>query len=76
VKSLALKEEQFVTDSHGTRIGVVLDLRTYLRLREAEEELADVRAYDRVQPKARREAATGQCVSLRAYRARRGRERA
>jgi hypothetical protein len=71
MKALALKEEQFVTDSHGTRIGVVLDLRTYQRLRDAEEELADVRAYDRAIPKVRREVAAGQAVSLREYRARR-----
>jgi len=76
MKALALQEEQFVTDAHGTRIGVVLDLRTYLRLREAEEQLADVRAYDRTQPRVRREVAAGQCVSLREYRARRGRKRA
>jgi PHD/YefM family antitoxin component YafN of YafNO toxin-antitoxin module len=68
---MALKEEQFVTDSHGTRVGVVLDLRTYERLREAEEELSDIRAYDRALPKVRRELAAGHAVSLREYRARR-----
>ena len=71
MKALAFKEEQFVTDSRGARIGVVLDLQTYQRLRDAEEELADVHAYDRALPKVRREVAAGQMVSLREYRARR-----
>ena len=71
MKALAAKEEQFVTDARGARIGVVLDLRTYQRLRDAEEELADIRAYDRARPKVRREVIAGQTVSLREYRARR-----
>ena len=41
MKTLALKE-QFVTDAGGKRLGVLLDLATYERLREAEEELADI----------------------------------
>lgn len=68
MKALALKHEYFVTDSRGTRIGVVLDLKTYQRLREAEEELADVRAYDRARPKVQREIAGSQVIGLRAYR--------
>lgn len=75
MKALALKEETFVTDARGTRVGVVLDLRTYQRLREAEEELADIGDYDRALPKVRRELAAGQSVSLREYRARRARKR-
>lgn len=71
MKALKLKEEQFVTDSHGTRVGVVLDLQTYRRLREAEEELADIRAYDSALPRVQRELAGGQSASLREYRARR-----
>lgn len=74
MKALATKAEQFVTDSQGTRIGVMLDLQTYQRLRDAEDELADIRAYDRALPKVRRELATGQAISLRAYRAKRPRK--
>ena len=51
MKALVLQEEQFVTDGKGKRVGVLLDLKTYDRLREAEEELADVRAYDAARPK-------------------------
>jgi len=40
MKTLAAKEEQFLTDAKGKRTGVVLDLQTYEHLREAEEELA------------------------------------
>jgi hypothetical protein len=51
MKALELKEQQFVTDGKGKRVGVLLDLKTYDRLREAEEELADVRAYDAARPR-------------------------
>lgn len=46
MKALVLKDEQFVTDAKGQRVGVLLDLKTYKRLREAEEDLAEIRAYD------------------------------
>ena len=45
-------------------------------LSDAEEELADIRDYDRALPKVRRELAAGQSVSLREYQARRARKRA
>jgi N-glycosylase/DNA lyase len=76
MKTLVRNEEQFVTNARGTRVGVVLDLRTYKRLRDAEEELADIRAYDRARPKVRREIATGHSVSLREYRSQRAGKRA
>lgn len=43
--------EQFITAADGTRLGVLLDLKTYERLPEAEEELADIQAYDTARPK-------------------------
>jgi hypothetical protein len=46
MKTLVVKEEQFLTDAKGKRTAVVLDLQTYQHLREAEEELADIQAYD------------------------------
>ena len=76
MKAPLLKEERFVTDSRGTRIGVVLDLETYQRLRDAEEELVDISAYDKTAPKVQREVAAGRSVSLREYRARRTGNRA
>src|SRR6266404_9456166 len=51
MKGLVLQGEQFVTDRKGKRVGVLLDFNTYNRLRDAEEELADVRAYDASRPK-------------------------
>ncbi len=37
---------QFVTDTEGNRTAVILDMETYRRLVEAQEELEDIRAYD------------------------------
>ena len=42
-------EERYLVDSAGNRVAVVLDLDTYRRLLEAEEELEDIRAYDAAQ---------------------------
>ncbi len=70
-----LKKEQFITDPNGKRVGVLLDLKTYERLREAEEELADIQAYDAARAKVRAEVASGQCVTLAEYEARRPRKR-
>ena len=71
MKALALHEEQFVTDGKGKRVGVLLDLKTYDRLREAEEELADVRAYDAARPKVVADVSAGQFSTLADYRAKR-----
>ncbi len=40
------QEERYLVDSAGNRVAVVLDLDTYRRLLDAEEELEDIRAYD------------------------------
>ncbi|MEI6784240.1 MAG: hypothetical protein WCQ21_25390 [Verrucomicrobiota bacterium] len=56
-------------------MGVLLDLRAYERLREAEEQLADIRAYDKAQPAVRAEIAAGQFVTLAEYRVSRARKR-
>ena len=68
MKALAAKEEQFLTDAKGKRTGVVLNLATYERLREAEEELADIHAYDALHDRAHSEIATGQFTTLTSYR--------
>jgi hypothetical protein len=75
MKALVLKHEQFVTDGKGKRVGVLLDLKTYDRLREAEEELADVRSYDAARPKVLAEIKAGQFSTLTDYRAKRGKAR-
>jgi hypothetical protein len=74
MKTLAAEEEQFLTDAQGKRTAVLLDLRTYERLREAEEELADIQAYDANRARAHSEIAGGQFSALPAYRARRERK--
>ncbi len=74
MKAMVAKEEQFLTDAKGKRTGVLLDLRTYERLREAEEELADIRSYDSARDRAHTEIANDQFSSLAAYRAARERK--
>ena len=44
-----------LTDAKGKRTGVVLDLQTYEHLREVEEELADIQAYDALHDRAHSE---------------------
>jgi hypothetical protein len=73
MKALAAKEEQFLTDAKGKRTGVLLDLRTYEHLREAEEELAGIQAYDSTRARAHSDVAAGRFSTLAAYRASRGR---
>ena len=57
MKASELKDGQFVVDPQGKRLGVLLDLETYERLREAEEDLADIRAT--TTPRPRREVRSG-----------------
>jgi hypothetical protein len=68
MKRLAAKEEQFLTDAKGKRTGVVVDLQTYKHLREAEEALADIQAYDALHDRAHSEIAPGQWATLTSYR--------
>jgi hypothetical protein len=74
MKSVAVKQEQFLTDAKGNRTGVVLDLETYEHLREAEGELADIQAYDALHDRAHSEITTGQYETLKSYRLRSGRK--
>ena len=66
--------EQYITDAKGKRTGVLLNLDTYERLREAEEELAEIQDYDSARPKALAEVAAGQFVTLAEFRSSRGRK--
>ena len=66
MKTAALKE-QFVTDAKGKRVGVLLDLKTYAQMREAQEELADIQAYDAARPKSGAELARGAFTALADY---------
>jgi len=40
-------EPRFLVDEKGSKVGVLLGLDLYRRMREAEEELAAIRAFDR-----------------------------
>ena len=75
MKAMVLKDETFVTDAKGKRVGVVLDLETYERLRESEEELADVRAYDSARGRVAAELRAGRFTSLTEYSAKRARSK-
>ncbi len=74
MKAASVKEAQFLTDAEGKRTGVVLDLQTHDRLREAEEELADIHTYDALRDRAYSQIAAGSCVTLASYRANRRRK--
>ena len=74
MKLVAVNKEQFLTDAKGKRTGVLLDLRTYEQLREAEEELADIQTYDALRDRAHTEIAAGQSATLTSYRADRRRK--
>jgi hypothetical protein len=39
-------EARYLTDDKGNRVGVLLDIKEYERLREIEDEMEDVRRYD------------------------------
>ncbi|MBA2534267.1 MAG: hypothetical protein H0V21_04610 [Rubrobacter sp.] len=39
-------EARYLTDDKGKRVGVVLDIKEYERLREIEDEMEDIRRYD------------------------------
>ena len=71
MKALVLKDEQFVTDANGKRVGVLLDVKTYEHLRDAEEELADIRTYDAARPQVTPDLKAGRLSTLADYRARR-----
>lgn len=68
MKTVLAEKEQFIVDASGQRIGVLLDLPTYERLREAEEELDDIRAYDAAAPRVKAEIARGDFITLADYR--------
>jgi PHD/YefM family antitoxin component YafN of YafNO toxin-antitoxin module len=68
VKTPLVQAEQYLIDAKGKRTAVVLDLRTYEYLREAEEELADIQAYDSSVTRVHAEVASGRSSTLEAYR--------
>src|SRR5438105_10208763 len=75
MKTLGTEPEQFITDAKGERVGVLLNLKTYERLREAEEELADIQSYDAARSTVLTEVKSGQFATLSDYQAARARKR-
>ncbi len=69
MKTLVTEPERFITNAKGQRVGVLLNLKAYERLRAAEEELADIRAYDAARPKILAEIESGQFATLSDYQA-------
>jgi hypothetical protein len=67
MKTLAIKPDQFLTDAKGNRTGVILDLQTYQHLRDAEEELADIQAYDSSAIRVHSQVAAGDYLTLSEY---------
>jgi len=67
MKATALEAPKFVTDARGKHVGVLLSLKAYGRLRDAEEELADIGAYDAAKPKVMAELAAGEFVTLKEF---------
>lgn len=55
---------EFVTNSQGKRVAVLLDVRSYARLKESAEELADIHAYDKTRLRVAQELKRGQFVTL------------
>ncbi len=55
---------EFVTNAVGKRVAVLLDLKSYARLKEAAEDLADIRVYDKARPRAIAEVKRGHSVTL------------
>jgi hypothetical protein len=43
---MSMSKEQFVVDERGNRTAVLLDVKRYFELLEAQEELESIRAYD------------------------------
>ena len=73
MKTSVVHQTQFLTDASGKRTGVVLNLDTYERLCEAEEELADIQSYDAARPTVATEIHAGNFVTLAEYRSKRNR---
>jgi mRNA-degrading endonuclease RelE of RelBE toxin-antitoxin system len=74
MNATAQEAPKFVTDSRGKQVGVLLTVKAYERLREAEEELADIRAYDSARPKILAEIAAGDFLPLNEFLAKRRRK--
>jgi hypothetical protein len=74
MKAVLAEKEQFIVDTSGQRVGVVLNLPAYEQLRKAAEDNLDVRAYRAARPRVAGEIARGEYATLADYRAKRSRK--
>jgi len=72
MKATTLESPQFVTDAKGRQVGVLLNLKAYKRLLEAQEELEDIAAYDAARPKVMAELAKGDFMTITDFIAKHG----
>jgi len=75
MKTVLEEKEQFIVDASGQRVGVLLDLQTYERLREAAEDNADILSYRAAKSRVAEEIARGEYATLAAYDSKRSRKR-
>ena len=75
MKTVLEEKEQFIVDASGQRVGVLLDLPTYERLREAAEDNADIRSYRAAKSQVSAEIARGEYATLADYASKRLRKR-
>ncbi len=61
------QRRQFVHDERGKRVAVILDLPTYEKLIEAQEDLEDIRDFDECASRALAEYRRGEYVTLKEY---------
>lgn len=72
MKTATVAAPQFVTDAKGRQVGVLLNLKAYKRLLEAQEELEDIAAYDAARPKVMAELAKGDFMTITEFIAKHG----
>ncbi len=74
MKTILEEREQFIVNATGQRVGVLLDLPTYERLREAAEDNAEIRSYRAAKPRVAGEIARGEYATLADYGSKRSRK--
>ncbi|HTH47833.1 MAG TPA: hypothetical protein VMB21_10005 [Candidatus Limnocylindria bacterium] len=67
MNATAREAPKFVTDAKGKQVGVLLTVKAYKRPRSAEEELADIQAYESIRPKIMAEIAAGDFLPLKKF---------
>ncbi len=60
---MSTREERFVVDKDGNRVGVVLPMDDYQKLLEDQEELESIRAFDRAKTSGEKPVPFEQAVS-------------